>query len=173
MHTSYFDLIVPLVRRNLVNLRALLEKGEAFAAEHQMSEETLLASRLAPDMFPLLKQVQVATDNAKGMTARLAGIAPMSLPDTETSLAELYTRIDTVLAHLDTYTAEHFADAPSRQITLPYFPGVYFTAQDYVVEFALANFFFHINTSYAILRSIGVPLEKQDYLGPLTLQPLG
>ena len=137
-----------------------------------MSEADLLASRLAPNMFTLVQQVQVATDNAKGATARLAGAEPMSLVDNEMTVAALITRIEKVEAYLATFTAEQFTDAADRKITLPYFPGKFISGQDYLSEYALPNFFFHLNMTYAILRMVGVPLEKADYIGGANFKEL-
>lgn len=172
MSVSYFDFIIPVLTKNLTNLKVILEKGAQHATDVSMSETDLLSRALAPDMFPLLKQIQVATDNAKAIPARLAGIEPITLPDTEHSVAELSARIDTVLAHLATYTPEHFANAATIKVTMPYYPGQYMLGHDYVAEFALANFFFHLNMSYAILRSLGTPLGKGDYIGGMSMHPM-
>jgi hypothetical protein len=172
MNSLYFEMTAPFFLKNLKSLKSILTKGTAHAVSVGMSETDLLASKLAPDMFPLLKQIQIATDNAKGATARLAGVAPLSLPDTETTVAELIARIEVVEAHLATFTPEQFVGADERQITLPYFPGTYITGHDYLTEYALANFFFHLNMAYAILRMVGTPLGKGDYIGGMNMQEL-
>ena len=172
MNTQYFELTAPLFLKNLKNLKSILAKGAAHAESVGMSEADLLASKLAPDMFPLVKQIQIATDNAKSATARLAGVEPLSLPDTETTIAELMSRIEIVEAHLATFTAAQFVGADERQITLPYFPGMFMAGHDYLAEHALANFFFHLNMSYAILRMVGTPLGKGDYIGGMNMQEL-
>jgi uncharacterized protein len=169
MSVSYYDVTVPMFSKNLKNLKAFLQKGVAHAAEMGVSEADFLNSRLSPDMFPLIKQVQIATDNAKGVATRLTGVDPLKIEDTETTLSELCARIDTVLGFLSTFTKEQFADAATKQITLPYFEGKYFTGDTYVVEFAIPNFFFHVSMAYAIIRASGVPLGKGDYLGVLTM----
>lgn len=169
MELNYFDLTIGLSRKQLLSLKQFLGKGAAYAESVKMSETNFLNQKLAEDMFPLVKQVQVATDNAKGMAARLSETPPLSLADTETTLAELYDRIDTVIAYLDTFTPAQFETASAVQITLPYFEGKYFTAHDYVLEFAIPNFMFHINMAYAIIRVVGVPLGKQDSIGSLTM----
>jgi len=172
MNSPYFEMTAPLFIKNLKSLRAVLAKGAEHAASVGMSEADLLDSKLAPDMFPLIKQIQIATDNAKGATARLAGVAPMSVPDTETTVTELIARIEAIEAHLATFTADQFADAAERQITLPYFPGQFITGHDYLTEYALANFFFHMNMAYAIIRMTGASIGKGDYIGSMTMQPL-
>ncbi len=154
-------------------LRALdgvLTKGQQYAKDHGMTESALLDACLAPDMFPLKKQVQIACDNAKGGAARLSGSEAPVFEDNEASFDELHARITKTLAFLETIKEEQFADAASRQITLPYFPGKYMTGEGYAVEYVLPNFFFHVTTAYAILRKEGVAVGKADYLGGLPLK---
>ena len=170
MNTPYFEMTVPLFQKNLRNLKGILTKGALFAETANMSETDLLQSRLAPDMFPLVKQVQIATDNAKGATARLAGVEPMKFLDEEITIAQLVERIEKVEAYLGTFTPEQFVEAGTRKVTLPYFPGKFILGHDYLTEYALANFFFHMNMSYAILRMVGVPLGKGDYIGDMHMQ---
>lgn len=168
----YYDLTVPLFTKALTNLKHFLEKGRVQAETLGVSETDFLQFRLADDMFPLIKQVQIATDNAKGATARLAGVEPKKIEDVETTCAELIARIDTVLAHLQTFTPEQFAGAAERQVTLPYFENQYFLGHDYLLDFALPNFYFHLNMAYAIIRAEGTSLGKQDYIGNLTMHPV-
>jgi uncharacterized protein len=169
MSISYYDLTVPVFIKNLENLKTIVAKGVAHATENGVAEADFLALQLSPDMFPLKRQIQISTDNAKGAVARLCGTPPLTIEDTETTWAELSARIDTVIEHLKAFTPEQFEKSGEAEVSLPYFPGKYFTGHDYLVEFALANFFFHINMAYAIIRSSGVPLGKGDYLGALTL----
>ena len=172
MNTPYFDMTVPFFEKNLRSLKGILAKGAEHAKVVGMSESDLLASRLAPDMFSLSKQIQIATDNAKGAVARLADAEPLVLPDEETTVAQLIERIEKVEVYLATFTPEQFAGADDRMITLPYYPGKFITGHDYLTEFALANFFFHFNMSYAILRMVGVALGKGDYIGGMNLQEI-
>lgn len=169
MSISYYDVTVPLFIKTLTNLKHFLEKGATLAKENGVLETNYLAMQLAPDMFPLRRQIQIATDNAKGTAARLSGQEPIKIEDRETTLAELTARIDLVIEHLKAYTPEQFADAANVKTSLPYFPGKYFTGHDYVIEYALPNFFFHVTTAYAIIRASGVPLGKADYVGALTM----
>jgi hypothetical protein len=169
MSISYYDVTVPIFKKSLTNLKSFLRKGVEHASENGVTEVQYLDLQLSPDMFPLRRQIQIATDNARGSVARLAGVAPLVLDDTETTLTELEARVDKVVAYLDAVTPEQFAAAATATVTLPYFPGKHFTGHDYLVEYALPNFFFHINMAYAIIRSSGVPLGKGDYLGALTL----
>ncbi len=172
MHTPYFDVTVPVYKKNLLIVKGLLQKGLEHAVEVGMTEAAFLDQRLAPDMFPLVKQVQMVTDNAKGAPSRLAGVEAPVIADTETTVAELVARIDTVLAYLDTFTPEQFVNAADQKITLSYIPGMYQTGTDYLVDFALPNFFFHMSIIYALLRSQGVTLGKMDFLGSLKLNPV-
>ncbi len=130
----------------------------------------MLALRLAPDMFPLVKQVQIACDNAKGASARLSlGEAP-KMEDNEATFAELYARIDKTIAYLQTLTQEDFGGASAVTIKLPYFPtDMHFTGDGYARYYALPNFFFHTVTAYDILRANGVQIGKADFAGNLPL----
>ena len=170
MELSYFDVTVPVFIKSLNNLKAILKKGEAHAKEIGMSESDFLDQKLAEDMFPLLRQIQVVTDTAKGAVARLAGVDQMQIEDAETTCAELYKRIDTVTEHIETFRKEAFSGAGDRHIVLPYYEGKHFLGRDYLVEFAFPNFFFHLNMAYALMRKQGTTIGKQDYLGSLSLQ---
>jgi len=170
MSLSYFDLTVPVFIKSLENLEHFLQKGVEHATLNNVSEASYLALSLAPDMFPLSRQIQIVTDNAKGAVARLCDVEPLNLGDTETTATELLARIATVVAYLRTMTPDQFSGVAEVKITLPYYPGKYFTAPDYLSEFALPNFYFHLNMAYAIIRSSGVPLGKGDYLGKLTMR---
>ncbi len=172
MHLSYFDITVPVFKKNLLIAKALLQKGLEHALENGMSETAFLDQRLAPDMFPLVKQVQIVTDNAKGATARLANVEIPKLADTETTVAELLARIDTVIAFLDTFTSAQFNEASEQKITLSYIPNMYQTGADYLADYALPNFFFHMSMIYALIRAQGVTIGKMDFIGSLKLHPV-
>jgi hypothetical protein len=167
---NLFELFVVLPRRSLLNLRGCLDKAAASAAERKFDGNTLLHARLAPDQFTFARQVQSACDSAKGNAARLAGRDVPAHADVETTLAELQQRIDTVVAFLDTFTAAELEGAEERKISMPWMRGKHFTGADYIREFALVNFYFHLTTAYAILRHNGVPLGKMDYTGELTFR---
>lgn len=161
-----YDVTVPQLRRVLKNISRWLER----AAQHETGEK-LLSNRLAPDQFPLVKQVQTACDNAKMMCGRLAGRAWPTHPDTETTFAQLQERIASVVGFLDTFGPPHFAEANERTITLPWMqPGQHMLASAYLVQFALPNFYFHVVTAYAIMRNAGVQLGKMDFIGPIDIQ---
>jgi uncharacterized protein len=159
---------VPQFIKGLGGLKNVLMK----AKDHGVDEASLMHDALYPDMFPFVRQVQIACDNAKGATARLAGIEIPSYPDTESTLDELIVRIDTTIAFLESVPESSFGDAESRQITLPYFPGKYMTGAEYTHAYALPNFYFHLTTAYGLIRKAGVPVGKTDYLNGLPLRDM-
>jgi hypothetical protein len=160
MDKSIYDFTIPIFARSLGGLKNVLQK----ASEHGIDESMLLNDRLAPDMYPLARQVQIACDNAKGAAARLSGTEAPKFEDTEKTIAELQARIDKTLAFLSTVTLESFAGASERKITMPYFPNRVFTGFEYVREFSVPNFFFHFVTAYALVRKNGIPISKADYI---------
>jgi hypothetical protein len=162
--------IILEMQKLLRSLDACLEKGVAFAATKKFDPSVLLQSRLAPDMFPLMRQIQSACDQAKYAASRTAGKETPSHPDTEQSMDEARRRIATVVAYLDGFTAADFDGVESRTISLPRWEGKSMTATDYLVEHAMPNFFFHLTSAYAILRHNGVDVGKRDYLGKLTMR---
>ncbi len=160
-------LILIEMQKMLGNLAGCLDKA---AAASNLDERALLASQLAPDMFPLVRQVQIACDTAKFAAARTAGKEPPSHPDGEQTIAELERRIADVRGYLDGYSAADFADAEERRVALPRWEGKSMSAREYFVEHALPNFFFHVTTAYGLLRKAGVDIGKRDYLGPMPLR---
>jgi len=144
-----------------------LDKTVAVAQAKKFDANTLLQARLAPDMFPLVRQIQAACDQAKYAAARAAGKEPPSHPDTEQTIDEVRKRVAAVVSYLDGFTAADFAGAEERVIALPRWEGKSMTARDYVVAHALPNFFFHLTTAYALLRHNGVEVGKRDFLGAM------
>lgn len=166
MTLSMYQASVPYFVRMLRNLKALLEKGAAHAAARKFDPMVLFNARLAPDMLPLSKQVQIASDNAKGCPARLAGVDPPRFEDTEATYAQLIERIDKTLAFLKTLTPAQVDGSEGRDIVLKFPNSTYnFKGLDYLRYFALPNFTFHVVTAYNILRNNGVEIGKSDYLG--------
>jgi len=165
-HVMYTSSI-PLFKQMLGGLSAVLSKAEAQAAEKKIEPNAYLQARLYPDMFPLLRQVQVATDFAKGVSARLAGVEVPVLKDEEQTFADLQARITTVLTFIEGLDAKLFDTAATREIVTQ--AGTpkekRFTGQSYLVNYALPHFFFHVTTAYAILRHNGVEVGKKDYVG--------
>jgi uncharacterized protein len=172
MQTSLYSITVPVFSRNLKNLSAILDKGVLHAENKKFDSTVLLASRLAPDQFPLVKQIQSVSDTTKGFAARLNGQEPVSMEDSETTIEELKARIDKTIAVLDSIKPEDVDGKEDAQVTIKWFPGKFITGFDYATEYALPNFYFHMTTAYAILRHNGVELGKTDFLGQISLQDL-
>jgi hypothetical protein len=162
---SLYDVSIPLYVRMLRNLAAILEKAENHARQNGADPNALVGVRLAPDMAPLSGQVQMASDAAKGGAARLAGVEPPGMPDTETTFAELKERVARTIAYLETISRDQVDGHEDRSIEMK-FPGrtMTFTARDFLFDFSLPNFLFHVVTAYDILRSQGAPLGKMDFL---------
>jgi hypothetical protein len=166
MSFSLYQASVPVFARALRNLAAILDKGVTFAEAKKIDPSVLLNSRLAPDMFPLTRQVQIACDAAKNGTARLAGLEPPAMPDTETSFQELHERIQKTLGYIESIPADQIDGHEGRAITLKLrSTNVDFTGQSLLLSFTLPNLYFHVTTAYAILRHNGVELGKLDFLG--------
>lgn len=158
--------MIPYLARSLGALDAILAKAEAHCAAKNIKPEVLCHDRLYPDMFPLARQVQIATDHAKGAAARLAGMEPPSYPDTEQGFAELRARVQKTRAFVESVPAEAFAGAEGRTIHLKFGPReLTFSAPDYLYGFVIPNFYFHMSIAYAILRHNGVEIGKRDFLG--------
>ena len=164
---NLYDLTIPQLLRTLGQVHRWLDKAQAHAEQKKFDVNVLLNARLAPDQFHLTRQLQVISDNAKGMVARLAGIQPPPFEDTEKTVEELRVRIDKTIAFVKTLTPEQFQGAAERTITLPFQPGKGLKGSDYLISFALPNFYFHATTAYAILRHNGVDVGKVDFLGTL------
>ncbi|MEP7162772.1 MAG: DUF1993 domain-containing protein [Candidatus Moraniibacteriota bacterium] len=169
---NLYDVSVPVFVKALENLKNVLKKGAAYAGEKGVDPNQFLEAKLAPDMYNLVKQVQIASDSAKGISARLAGMEPPKMEDIEKTFAELFSRIDKTVDFLKTLKPEQFEGADERKIPFPYVEGKYLVGSDSLFESSLPNFFFHVVTAYGILRAQGVPLGKNDYIGPLPLKDL-
>jgi hypothetical protein len=156
------------MKKQLRQMGTWFDAAEAHAKAKGFDVNVLGSARLAPDQFPLFRQVQVACDTAKLGAARLSGKDAPSHPDTETTFAELRARIDSTALFLDGLTAADFADAAARVITQPRWEGQVMTGHDYFVEHVTPNFFFHLTHVYALLRHNGVGVGKRDYLGTLS-----
>jgi hypothetical protein len=157
---------IPVFIRNFRNLIAILQKAKAYAAERKIDEQVLLGYRLAPDMFPLTRQVQIATDMAKGCAARLAGVEIPSYQDDEASFDALIARLEKVIAFLDGFKAAQLDGTEGKTITLKRQTGdITYQGQPYLLEYVLPNVFFHYTTAYAILRHCGLAIGKKDFIG--------
>ncbi len=153
----------------LRNLDGWLEKAVSHAEARSFDPNNFVAVRLAPDQFSFGRQVQAACDAAKAGVARLAGVEVPSHPDTETTIEELRARIAKTLAFLETITPQALEGREDADVVLPFLDGKKIKGEDYLVEFAQPNFYFHVTTSYSILRNAGVELGKRDFLGSLKL----
>jgi hypothetical protein len=159
---------VPVFIRMLNNLKAILQKADAYCAAAKIEPSVLLNERLFPNMFPLIRQVQIACDHAKGAAARLAGLEVPKFDDTETSFADLYARIDKVIAFITPLKAAQIDGSETREVKLPVGgQTIDFKGENYLLGFALPNFYFHATSAYAILRHNGVAVGKRDFLGAL------
>ena len=167
MSLSMYSASVPVFRQMLGSLAAILEKAESHADLKKLDPQALLQARLFPDMFPLLRQVQVAADFAKGTVARLGGVEVPRYEDSETDFAGLRERIAKTLAFIDSVPREAIEDGENREITVGSgdkqrkFDG----GQTYLLHYSLPHFYFHATTAYAILRHNGLEIGKKDFIG--------
>lgn len=166
MNLSMYELTVPVLDRMLGNLSHVLKRGQAHAEAHKIDPGVLLNARLYPNMFPLVRQVQIATDQAKGCVSRLAGQEPPRFEDNEQTFEELFARLDKVIKLVNTFTPEQINGSESRHVELKVAGQVLsFEGLPYVLNYVFPNFYFHVTTAYAILRHNGVELGKRDFLG--------
>jgi hypothetical protein len=167
MTVSLHAASVPVFTQMLGGLADVLRKAEAHAAERKIDANAYLQSRLYPDMFPLLRQVQIACDFAKSVSARLAQAEVPAWDDSEASFEELQSRIARTQAYLASLDAANFEGAESRDIVLR--PGTpkekHLTGQAYLLNYGLPQFFFHVTTAYALLRHAGIEIGKRDFMG--------
>ena len=169
MSISMYHPSVRIFERQLGNLSHVLAKGAAHAEATGMDPAELLEARLAPDMHPLTRQVQIASDSAKGCVGRLGGMPIPSFADEEKSFPELQERIGKTVAFISTVPAEQIAESDERQIVLKVGQReLNFVGREYLLHFVLPNFFFHLTMTYAILRHKGVALGKMDFLGAVS-----
>lgn len=166
MNISMYQASVPVLIRSLGNLKAILQKGAAHAEARKLDPAVLVNARLHPDMFPLTRQIQTASDMAKFCAARLAAVEAPKFEDNETSFPELIARVDKTIAYLKTFKPEQIDGSEERAIELKTPRGpIPFKGMQYLLNFLLPNYFFHVTTAYGILRHNGVELGKMDYLG--------
>lgn len=168
MSLSMYEASIPGFVSILKSLSAILDKAEAFAEAKKIEPSVLVNARLAADMFPLSRQIQIATDGVKGCAARLAEVEVPSYPDTETTFPELKARIEKTVAFLEGIDAARFEGAEDRTIALKLGPTeVEFPAKVYLFQFVIPNVYFHATTTYSILRHNGVEIGKPDFLAGL------
>ena len=167
---------LPVFITGLNALLGILDKATEFAAAKKIDESILLQTRLAPDQFPLVRQIQIATDSAKNGAARVAGVEAPKHDDKETTISELKTRIAGTIAFIESIDRDAFDAGADKQIVFPL--GKLYKGEmkgdAYITHFVLANYYFHLTTAYAILRHCGVDIGKMNFLGsiPLTRTPV-
>jgi hypothetical protein len=164
---ALYDVSIPVLTRGLAQLRHYLAKGADHAAKEGYDPAVLLQMRLYPDMFPLVKQVQIASDMTKNGCARLAGIEPPKWEDKEATLDELVTRADRTSQFISGISAEQINPGATREIVLPMRNRTmrFATGWDYLSTFVIPNFYFHCTTTYDLLRHCGVKIGKSDFIG--------
>jgi hypothetical protein len=168
MAMSMYRASVPAFLQMLSSLSAILDKAEAYAVERKIDPAVLLTWRLAPDMFALTRQVQIATDQARGGCARLAGVEVPKYADDEASFADLRARIARTLEFVQGFEPDDIDGSEERDIAITAGSReLRFKGEQYLMSFVLPNFYFHVTTAYSILRHCGVPIGKRDYLGAL------
>ena len=167
---NVYDLTVPQLIKMLKNVDRWLETAMTQAGTRKFDVNNLIKFRLAPDQLPFDRQIQTMCDNAKFIAGRLAGREWPAHPDTETTFEQLRSRIALVITYLDTFRPEDFEGAEDRKISLPWMEGKWMRGDEYVIQFALANFYFHTVTAYSILRNNGIELGKRDYIGSVPLR---
>ena len=161
-------IVLPISRMRA--LVSFIETVEVQAKEKEMVDADVLALSLAPDMFVLARQIQIVGDNAKWMASRLAGKEAPKYEDNETTLADLRARLEKTISYLETFSEDDFENAATAEARFPYFPGMHMVGADYMLGYAIPNFFFHLVTAYDILRNHGFDIGKKDYMG--TAMPL-
>ncbi len=166
MSLSLYDISIPVFLRAFQNLSEILKKGEAFADENGLPHSELLQARLISDMAPLTAQIQRVSDTAKFVAVRLGGIDNVPMEDNEETFADLHARIGKTIALLRALPSDAMDGKEETEVVLKTRDSTTtFTGRDYLLQFAIPNFFFHMTTAYALLRHKGVPIGKMDYLG--------
>lgn len=162
-----FESTVTQFIKMLENMTLILDKAAGFADSKKVEMDVLLQSRLAPDQFNLIRQIQITCDTAKLCASRLTTKEAPVNADTEKTLSELKARIESTINYLKTFSPKDYAEASKRHITQPRWEGQYLSGDEFVQNHAIPNFYFHMSTAYAILRHNGVEIGKKDYLGKM------
>ncbi|EQA69595.1 DUF1993 domain-containing protein [Leptospira noguchii] len=162
-----FEITIQQFSKMLRQLKLLLEKGAIYSETKKFDVEVLLNSRLAPDQFHFIRQIQIACDTAKLGVSRLTGKDAPKHEDQEKTLLELQTRIDSTLDYLSTFTEKDFSESNDRKVFNPRWEGKYLTGKEFAIQHLIPNFYFHITAAYSILRHNGVDIGKKNYLGEM------
>ncbi len=166
---TQYQLLHTTIIKTLASLMRIVEKGELHAKDNGLADEVLLNARLAPDMFPFVSQVRIATDDARRNLYLLAGKEHIKMEDNETTFAELKERIIRTQEIVALLSDKDFEGADDRQVSLYWMGGAYILGKDFIQEFALQNTLFHTITAYDILRNQGVKIGKMDFIGPMSM----
>lgn len=165
MKIAVFEVTVPQFILTLSALKSLLKKGHDYTEARQIDMAVVFESRLAPDQFPLGRQIQIACDTAKFCVSRLTGSEAPGFADDEKTYPDYIDRIDRTIDFLQTFKPENFHGYETKKVSFAWYPGHYLDGHNYLVQHAIPNFYFHITTAYSILRFNGVELGKKDFLG--------
>jgi hypothetical protein len=165
MQHDIHDIVVNQYTRTLEALRGILLKAQEHAKERKFDENSFLQLRIAPDMFPLVRQVQIACDGAKFACAKLSGKPAPAFADEEKTLEELFQRINKTLEFIQGFKKEDFKAYEAQKITFPWYPGKAIMGNDYIISHSIPNFFFHVSAVYMLIRGAGVNIGKADFLG--------
>lgn len=167
----YYATIIQ-IQKMLDQVLHWMDKTESYAETRKFDPNVIIDSRLSPDMYPFGRQIQIITDNAKGIAGRLGGKTPPTIEDTEKTFAELRERVAVVKKFIGGFTEADFAQADDAKCVLGFLPDQYMKGDEYLHQFGLPNLYFHLATAYGILRHNGVPLGKGDYIGKMPLRDL-
>ena len=168
--STVYEQTIATYNRGLSNLLKFFDKAETLATAKKFDVDILVNARLAPDMYPLVKQVQIACDTAKSTAAKLVGKEPPKHEDNERTIGELRLRVKKVLDYLSTYKAEDFKGCEDRRIYMPWAPGKWMNGGEYLTQMATPNYYFHMGATYMILRHNGVDVGKMDFIGNANIQ---
>jgi uncharacterized protein len=169
---SLYDISIPQITRILGQVSRWLDKAQAYAEQRKFDPAVLLSARLAPDQWHFARQIQVITLAPQRLGALLRGVEPPKFEESEPTIAELRARLDAAIEHLKGLKPEEFQGVEDRIIPLPFMPGKGMKGSDFLIQFALPNFYFHVITAYSILRHNGVDVGKMDFLGELNIRDL-
>ena len=162
-----YEMTIPQFTKMLNNLSKCIDKAVNYSEVKKFDFDVLLNSRLAPDQFNLIRQIQIACDTAKTCAARLSGKDAPVWDDNEKTLPEMKARIEKTIGYLNSFSPKDFEGAENRTVTQPRWEGKWLTSTEFVLEHAIPNLYFHITTAYSILRHSGVEIGKKDYLGEM------
>lgn len=168
----YYEINILQFSKMLHNLTRLMDKAQILADSKKFDSEVLLQSRLAPDQFNFIRQVQIACDTAKMCAHRLTGKDVPTHEDIEKTLPELKARIEKVIGYLHSFKASDFQHVSEKRISQPRWEGKSLSGEEFFIQHAIPNMYFHITTAYSILRHNGVEIGKKDYLGEMPYKKL-